>query len=113
MDLPVLSHLPTTLPAPLADAALLLVFLLAAGVTAMASVGFVVWFVYQVLRLIVLGLARLVMVSGGAPARRSLPVPPPQWLACPDPVCRCVNPHHARFCRQCGRMIHKSARLAA
>lgn len=112
MDLPVLCHLPTTLPAPLADAAMLVVFLLAVGVTAMASVGFVVWFIYQVLRLIVVGIARLVMITGSAPARRPAPVTP-QWLACPDPVCRCVNPHHARFCRQCGRMIHKSARFVA
>ena len=91
---------------PMAEAALLFVFLLAAGVTAVASVGFVAWAAYQVLRLIVVLLARVLLLPVARPKPR--PAAPTMHVACPDPVCRSVNPDHARFCRQCGRMLRAS-----
>lgn len=117
MGLDVLSHFNPLVQAgaasaPLADVGLLFVFLMAAGVTAMASVGFAVWLTYHVVRLCVVLIARLLLLPiGGGTKRRTagamLP-PAPSWLACPDPVCRAVNPQHARFCRQCGRMVGRA-----
>jgi hypothetical protein len=110
MGIDVLSHSAGLLAgmAPLADAGLLFIFLLAAGVTAMAGVGFTLWTVYHLLRLVVLLLVRLVMlpVGGRRSPRKAMP-PAILWHACPDPVCRAVNPDHARFCRQCGRMVRR------
>jgi hypothetical protein len=112
MDVLLESGLFSIIPASLADAGLLFVFLLAAGVTAMASVGFVLWLGYQIARVVIVLLARLILLPVGGPRRRkALPLPAIQWLACPDPVCRTVNPEHARFCRQCGRMVRRPAQL--
>lgn len=114
MGIDVLSHsADLLLTGALADAGLLFIFLLAAGVTAMAGVGFTLWAAFHILRLIILLLARLVLL----PTRRRKRAPTAQhainWQACPDPVCRAVNPQHARFCRQCGRMVQRPAQLAA
>jgi hypothetical protein len=114
MGLDVLSHFaePVLVPGVLADAGLLFIFLLAAGVTAMAGVGFTLWAAFHILRLIILLLARLVLLPLGR-ARRAPPQNAINWQACPDPVCRAVNPQHARFCRQCGRLVQRPAQLAA
>ena len=99
---------------PLAEAGFLLIFLLAAGVTAVASVGFVACIAYQVLRLIVILIMRLLMFPGGARGcSRKARVSAPGHIACLDPVCRTVNPAQARFCRQCGRMLRVSVPRAA
>ena len=114
MDVLSFSGLLSIVPPSLADAGLLIVFLLAAGVTAMASVGFVVWLGYQVARLVIVVLARLILLPVGGPrCRKRAALPAIQWLACPDPVCRTVNPEHARFCRQCGRMVRRPSQLPA
>ena len=83
----------------LASAELLGLIVLAAGVTAIASVAFAVWFVCVTVK----GLATMVGVwPMGGPKPVGVPRP-----ACPDPVCRAVNPGDARFCRQCGRMLRR------
>lgn len=115
MGIDVLSHCGplSHISAPLGDAGLLIVFLLAAGVTAMTFVGFSVWLAYHLIRVVVVLLARLLLIPCGGCRKRATKPPARIWLACPDPVCRTVNPDHARFCRQCGRMIHKTIPLAA
>jgi hypothetical protein len=102
-------------PAALGEIGLLFVFLLAAGVTAMAGVGFTLWAAYHVVRLVVVLLARLLLLPmRGRRFRRAAPAQAPvRWLACPDPVCRAINPEQAHFCRQCGRMVRRAAELAA
>ena len=115
MGIEVLSQVAANTAFPLADAGLLFIFLLAAGVTSITFVAFTMWAAYHAVRVVGLLLARLVLIPrpwkkqcAWRPAQ-----PEAQWLACPDPVCRTVNPDHARFCRQCGRMIRKPAHLAA
>ena len=84
---------------PTASVELLFVGLLVIGLTMITAVGFVIWLVFQAARLIVSLLTRAVLgPSGPDPARVTS-------VACPDPVCRCVNPGIARFCRQCGRTL--------
>jgi|SRR5687768_10227262 len=114
MGIDVLSHsADLLLPGALADAGLLFIFLLAAGVTAMAGVGFTLWAAFHILRLIIVLLARLVLLPLGRGRRRAAAPRAMSWRACPDPVCRAVNPEHARFCRQCGRMVRRPEQLAA
>ena len=116
MGIDVLSQFPL-ITVPLADAGLLFIFLIAAGVTAMTFVGFTMWAAYHAIRVVVLLLARLALLPRGGGAKQCRWPPAlqaePQWLACPDPVCRTVNPDHARFCRQCGRMVRKPVQIAA
>lgn len=101
----------THLTLPLADAALLFVFLIAAGVTALTFTGFTIWVGYHLIRALVVLVARGLVMPGRCHAPAS--APPASYRLCADNVCRTANPHHARFCRQCGRLIHKSAHLAA
>ena len=85
----------------LAGAEVLFLFLLAAGITGVTAVGFAVWLLFHATRAVVLLLAR---PFAGSSRRRAKPLPITH-AACPDPVCRAVNPQFARFCRQCGRML--------
>lgn len=102
---------------PLAEPALLFIFLLAVGITAISSIGFALWLACQVIRLVVMLLARLVMLPGSCARRARKTIAPAAsaaaHLACPDPVCRAVSPEHARYCRQCGRMLRAPLQIAA
>lgn len=99
--------------APLADAGLLFVFLIAAGVTAMTFVGFTFWVIYHIVRILVLLGARMLLLPRRTCSSKQILTNTDAWHVCPDPVCRTVNPQHAHYCRQCGRMIRKPERLAA
>jgi hypothetical protein len=114
MGIDVLSQFCASAALPLADAGLLIVFLFAAGVTAMTFAGFTMWVAYHAIRVLVLLVGRLVLM----PRRKQCswhrsPPAHASWLACADPVCRTSNPEHARFCRHCGRMMRRSTHLAA
>lgn len=100
---PILSAMPP------ASVEVLFVVLLLAGVTAVSAILFVCWLFWMSLRLLADGMNRL-LASPPKTARlkRSDPV-----MACPDPICRGINPAAARFCRQCGRSLDKSPHAPA
>lgn len=96
-----LPHLPD-LPAALASAEAVVFLLFAAGVTAMTAIAFVLWLAWLLVKGVAVIVAKLaIWPAGGRPV---LPEAPTR-RACPDPVCRAINPTEARFCRQCGRMF--------
>ena len=83
--------------------------LLAAGVTAMTAIVFVAWFVAMLVKGL---LAIFTYLPPCASGKRSRALPPSvstesATFACPDPVCRSINPREAAFCRQCGRMFKR------
>ncbi len=86
---------------PAAAQAVVLV-LFAAGVTAMTAIAFIIWFAWVVVKGVLMVTSRLFLGSG-----RHLPQVDagPRTGPCPDPMCRSINPVHAHFCRQCGRML--------
>lgn len=91
------------LPVPLASPELMLFVLLALGVTAMSAVAFILWLAFHAVRFVAMLLFgwRWGGEEGATPAPRRL-------RACPDPVCRSVNPIHANYCRQCGRVLRSA-----
>ena len=96
-------HLPM-LPAASAEAALLVLFL--ATVTIVTLVGFLGY----VLWLAVKGTVSIAAKLAIWPFTPTEGTAQPARAACPDPVCRAINPTAASFCRQCGRMLRKVAR---
>ena len=112
----VLAQFSMMMALPLADAGLLFIFLLASGVTLITFTGFTIWAAYHAVRVFAAVLARMALTPRGGRiecASNPSAQPDPRSLACADPVCRTINPENARFCRQCGRMIRKTAHLAA
>ena len=95
VDPPILATL------PLANPEAVLFVLFAAGVTAMTAVAFVLWVGWLTAKAFVMIATRLSIW----PSRRAVRTSEPAKRACPDPVCRTVNPAAARFCRHCGRML--------
>ncbi len=87
-----------------AEAALFVIF--AAGVTAMTAVAFVLWVVWMAVK----GVLMMVLKLGVWPSGKRRQFREPSRHACPDPVCRAVNPSHAGYCRHCGRMLRRTMR---
>ncbi len=60
------------------------------------------WFVLSLIDLIGRGIGALIFGTG-----RQAPPPPPvlNGVRCAQAACQAVNPHHARFCRRCGKMV--------
>ena len=90
----------TTMPLGNPEAVLFVLF--AAGVTAMTAVAFVLWIGWLTMKGLVVIATRLSIWPG---RRASSGSSEPAKRACPDPVCRTVNPAAARYCRHCGRML--------
>ena len=96
-------HLPN-LPIASAEAALLVLFLATVTiVTLVGFVGYVLWLLVKGSVAIVSKLAIWPFTQAPGPAQ-------PARAACPDPVCRAINPTAASFCRQCGRMLRNVTR---
>lgn len=103
VDLPILAT------EPLASMEVLLMVLLAAGITVISAIVFVCWLFWAILRLVADGMNYL--LAAPSKSARSMAADPPQ--ACPDPICRGINPAAARFCRQCGRSLEPLPRAPA
>ena len=98
----------TSLSLPLADVGAAMFLLFAAGITAMTGVAFVFWIGWIALR----GIVAIVSHLSIWPGRRSQAASSAARHACPDPLCRRINPSHARFCRHCGRMLRNATAAA-
>lgn len=100
------------LTGPLASAEAAVFILFAAGVTAMTAFAFVLWVGWVCIK----GILVLVLKLGIWPGAKRREVTSHKRHACPDPVCRAVNPEHATYCRHCGRMLssrfHRSPEVA-
>jgi hypothetical protein len=105
----VIANAPIFAAVPLASVEVLFVVLLLAGVTAISAILFVFWVFWAVLRLLADGMNRLL----AGPRKAILPKRSDPFLACPDPICRGINPAAAHFCRQCGRSLDRSPHAPA
>ena len=81
--------------------------LLAAGVTAMTAFVFIGWFGVMLVRGMIAIVTYLPLVRRPRPEVPPAAAAGPALFACPDPVCRSINPREASFCRQCGRMFKR------
>jgi|SRR5688500_934948 len=75
----------------------ILIFL---GVIAISAVLFVVWLVWEVVRLTCVLIWRVLFGQRAAPAM--IESKQANVIVCPNPRCRAENPTAAHFCRRCG-----------
>jgi hypothetical protein len=63
---------------------------------------------------LIVAVVRLIggLFSAGASHASTLPAAGPGRVRCPHPKCRADNPHTARFCRRCGKMLQLPHRAA-
>ncbi len=94
---------------PLASPEAALFVLFTAGITALTAVAFVFWVGWIALRGLVMIMTKLAIWP--TVGRRKGDVTPSR-RACPDPVCRTINPQAARYCRHCGRMLSNAPAVA-
>jgi hypothetical protein len=69
------------------------------------------WVLYSIARLAFGGIARLIGMSGGGGAARTLASAPIDVVKCARSGCCAMNPDTARFCRRCGAELPAPQRV--